>query len=136
VDYARRFRSEKRGGGKVCATLFDADNAVWQLDERLLAVDGALHNRNTGSARRQSDRVAILRGLDGNRSRGGAGNLGYYIETRLGFRPKLAGSSARMTGQSKFQPSSDETKTLDLDLTPVPYYGRIGIGKSVFQLRC
>ena len=42
VDYARRFRSEKRGGGKVCATLFDADNAAWQLDERLLAVDGAL----------------------------------------------------------------------------------------------
>ena len=41
VDYARRFRSEKRGGGKVCATLFDSDNAAWQLDERLLAVDEA-----------------------------------------------------------------------------------------------
>jgi RNA polymerase sigma factor (TIGR02999 family) len=47
VDYARRFRSEKRGGGKVCATLFDSDNAVWQLDERLLAVDGALQKLET-----------------------------------------------------------------------------------------
>jgi RNA polymerase sigma factor (TIGR02999 family) len=28
VDYVRRFRSEKPGGGNVCATLFDADNAV------------------------------------------------------------------------------------------------------------
>jgi RNA polymerase sigma factor (TIGR02999 family) len=42
VDYARRFRSEKRGGGKICATLFDADKAAWQLDEQLLAVDEAL----------------------------------------------------------------------------------------------
>jgi len=47
VDYARRFRSQKRGGGKVCATLFDSDNAVWQLDERLLAVDGALQKLET-----------------------------------------------------------------------------------------
>src|SRR5215467_4035807 len=47
VDYARRVRSEKRGGGKVCATLFDADNAAWQLDERLLAVDGALQKLET-----------------------------------------------------------------------------------------
>ena len=29
------------------ATLFDADNAVWQLDERLLAVDAALHKLET-----------------------------------------------------------------------------------------
>jgi len=47
VDHARRFRSEKRGGGKVCATLFDSDNAVWQLDERLLAVDVALQKLET-----------------------------------------------------------------------------------------
>jgi len=47
VDYARRFRSEKRGGGKVCATLFDADNAAWQLDERLLAVHTALKQLET-----------------------------------------------------------------------------------------
>jgi RNA polymerase sigma factor (TIGR02999 family) len=47
VDHARRFRSEKRGGGKVCSTLFDADNAVWPLDERLLAVDGALQKLET-----------------------------------------------------------------------------------------
>ena len=47
VDYARSFRSEKRGGGKVCATLFDSDNAVWQLDERLLAVDVALQKLET-----------------------------------------------------------------------------------------
>src|SRR5215467_14224819 len=38
VDYARRFRSQKRGGGKVRATLFESDQASWQLDERLLAV--------------------------------------------------------------------------------------------------
>jgi RNA polymerase sigma factor (TIGR02999 family) len=47
VDYARRFRSEKRGGGKVCATLFDSDQAAWQLDERLLAVDEALAKLET-----------------------------------------------------------------------------------------
>ena len=47
VDHARRFRSEKRGGGKVCATLFDSDEAAWPLDERLLAVDEALAKLET-----------------------------------------------------------------------------------------
>lgn len=42
VDYARRVRSDKRGGGNIIATLFDSDGAVWHFDERLLAVDEAL----------------------------------------------------------------------------------------------
>ena len=82
VDYARRFRSEKRGGGKVCATLFDSDQAAWQLDERLLAVDEALAKLETLDRRAAKViEVAVLRRFDGNRSRGGAGNLDYHIET-------------------------------------------------------
>jgi RNA polymerase sigma factor (TIGR02999 family) len=63
VDHARRFRSEKRGGGKVCATLFDSDNAVWQLDERLLAVDVALQKLETLD--RRADKVIELRFFGG-----------------------------------------------------------------------
>ncbi|MBV9507389.1 MAG: sigma-70 family RNA polymerase sigma factor [Acidobacteriia bacterium] len=42
VDHARRFRSEKRGGGKSPGTLFDGNHAFLQIDERVLAVDEAL----------------------------------------------------------------------------------------------
>ena len=41
IDYARRVRSKKRGGGKSHVGLFEAD-AAWQFDERVLAVDQAL----------------------------------------------------------------------------------------------
>jgi RNA polymerase sigma factor (TIGR02999 family) len=51
VDHARRARSEKRGGGKICATLFDSDGAAWHFDERLLAVDEALTRLETLDAR-------------------------------------------------------------------------------------
>lgn len=51
VDHARRVRSEKRGGGKICATLFDSDGAAWRFDERLLAVDEALTRLETLDAR-------------------------------------------------------------------------------------
>src|SRR5215467_5263358 len=47
VDYARRVRSDKRGGGNVTATLFHSDGAVWHFDERLLAVDEALSRLET-----------------------------------------------------------------------------------------
>jgi RNA polymerase sigma factor (TIGR02999 family) len=42
IDHARRIRSKKRGGGWIKATLFEADGAAWQFDERVLAVDQAL----------------------------------------------------------------------------------------------
>jgi RNA polymerase sigma factor (TIGR02999 family) len=51
VDHARRARSEKRGGGKFTATLFDSDGATWQLDERVLAVDEALSRLETLDSR-------------------------------------------------------------------------------------
>jgi RNA polymerase sigma factor (TIGR02999 family) len=47
VDHARRVRSEKRGGGKIAATLFESDGAAWQLDERVVAVDEALSRLET-----------------------------------------------------------------------------------------
>ena len=42
IDHARRIRSKKRGGGNIVASLFEADGAAWQSDERVLAVDQAL----------------------------------------------------------------------------------------------
>jgi RNA polymerase sigma factor (TIGR02999 family) len=42
IDHARRFRSNKRGGGKIDVSLFEADGGAWQFDERVLAVDQAL----------------------------------------------------------------------------------------------
>jgi DNA-directed RNA polymerase specialized sigma24 family protein len=39
--------AKKGGGGKVCATPFDSDQAAWPLDERLLAVDEALAKLET-----------------------------------------------------------------------------------------
>jgi RNA polymerase sigma factor (TIGR02999 family) len=42
IDHARRVRSKKRGGGWIKATLFEADGAAWQFDERVLAVNQAL----------------------------------------------------------------------------------------------
>jgi len=47
VDYARRVGSDKRGGGKVAATLFESDGAAWQLDERVVAVNEALSRLET-----------------------------------------------------------------------------------------
>ena len=47
VDHARRVRSEKRGGGKITASLFDSDGAAWAIDERLLAVDESLSRLET-----------------------------------------------------------------------------------------
>ena len=47
VDHARRVRSEKRGGAKITATLFDSDGAAWAIDERLLAVDESLSRLET-----------------------------------------------------------------------------------------
>ena len=102
VDYARRFYSERRGGGKVCATLSDADNAVWSLHERLLAVDGTLRNLETLD--RRAAKVIERRFLGGLTETEVAEALeifGYYIETGLRLRAKLAGSSARMTSSSK-----------------------------------
>jgi len=79
VDYARRFRSEKRGGGKVCATLFDSDNAVWPLDERLLAVDGALQKLETLD--RRAAKVIELRFFGGLTETEAAEALGISITT-------------------------------------------------------
>src|ERR1700676_723928 len=42
VDHARRVRSEKRGGGQIKLTLWEADGGTWELDERLLALDESL----------------------------------------------------------------------------------------------
>ena len=42
IDHARRVRSNKRGGGKIDASAFEADGGAWQFDERVLAVDQAL----------------------------------------------------------------------------------------------
>jgi len=90
--------AKKGGGGKVCATPFDSDQAAWPLDERLLAVDEALAKLETLDRRAAKViELRFFRRFDGKRSRGGAGNLNYHIETGLGFRAKLAGNSARMT---------------------------------------
>jgi RNA polymerase sigma factor (TIGR02999 family) len=42
VDHARRVNSEKRGGGYIQFSLADADCAMVDRDERLLAIDEAL----------------------------------------------------------------------------------------------
>lgn len=42
VDYARRTRSEKRGGGQIKVSIWDGDGATWALNERVLVVDEAL----------------------------------------------------------------------------------------------
>jgi RNA polymerase sigma factor (TIGR02999 family) len=51
VDHARRVRSEKRGGGRINASLFDYDGCVSPFDERLLAIDEALTQLETLDAR-------------------------------------------------------------------------------------
>jgi RNA polymerase sigma factor (TIGR02999 family) len=83
VDYARRFRSEKRGGGKVCATLFDSDQAAWQLDERLLAVDEALATLETLD--RQAAKVSELPFFGGLTETEGAEALEISITTLKGI---------------------------------------------------
>jgi RNA polymerase sigma factor (TIGR02999 family) len=42
VDYARRVRSGKRGGGQVRLELRDSDGGAWEIDDRLLALDESL----------------------------------------------------------------------------------------------
>jgi RNA polymerase sigma factor (TIGR02999 family) len=42
VDYARRVRSGKRGGGQVRLELWESDGSTWEIDDRLLALDESL----------------------------------------------------------------------------------------------
>jgi RNA polymerase sigma-70 factor, ECF subfamily len=79
VDYARRARSEKRGGGQVMLSLEDGDCPVVDRDERLLAIDEALTRLEALDER--AAKVIELRYFGGLSEKEAAGSLGISVAT-------------------------------------------------------
>jgi RNA polymerase sigma factor (TIGR02999 family) len=79
VDYARRGRSEKRGGGQVKYSLEEADGPVVDRDERLLAIDVGLARLETLDER--AAKVIELRFFGGLSEKEAAEVLGISVAT-------------------------------------------------------
>jgi RNA polymerase sigma factor (TIGR02999 family) len=79
VDYARRGRSEKRGGGLVKLSLADADCPVVERDERMLAIDEALTRLESLDER--AAKVIELRYFGGLSEKEAAASLGISVAT-------------------------------------------------------
>jgi RNA polymerase sigma factor (TIGR02999 family) len=79
VDYARRRRSEKRGGGQIKLSLAEADCPVVDRDERLLAIDEALTRLEALDER--AAKVIELRFFGGLSEKEAAGSLGISVAT-------------------------------------------------------
>ena len=88
VDYARRRKAEKRGGGVVCVTLNDGDQGMDVSSDDLLALDDILEPARSAPA--AGGRAPFLRGSRGEGHRRGPGRFGAHGEAGLGEGPSLA----------------------------------------------